>query len=206
MVNEPEVIREQMMETRSCLEEKLETLECRLADAAESITDSAKETANTVRDSVHDSVRTIQNAFDVKRQVERQPWVAVAVSVGAGYVCGRLLEDHGSHAIADKHFTTASRGLSGQGNGPAPGQGQTGSRMKHALSSLEPDISRIKELGLGIAFGIVRDFVRDIAAPSLKNQFGDIIDDITTRLGGKPLPSPVFEGLQGEDKSAPRRF
>jgi len=113
MENEPEVIRDQMQDTRTALTEKLEALEQTVAKTVEnttrpvvetvqSVTDATKETvgavkntvqqiAETVSGSVEKTVETVKDTFDLSRQVEQHPWAMMLGSMAAGYVVGRLL-------------------------------------------------------------------------------------------------------------------
>jgi len=113
MENEPEVIRDQMQDTRTALTEKLEALEQTVAKTVEnttrpvvetvqSVTEATKETvgavketvqqiADTVSGSVEKTVETVKDTFDLSRQVEQHPWAMMLGSVAVGYVAGRLL-------------------------------------------------------------------------------------------------------------------
>src|ERR1700722_1666971 len=90
MVHETEIMKRQMAETRSSLAEKISTLEGHLADAVESVSSKTKETVGVVNEFVRESVQTLQNALDLKHQVERQPLAALAASICVGFVCGRI--------------------------------------------------------------------------------------------------------------------
>ncbi|MFM9964874.1 MAG: hypothetical protein ACKV2Q_27030 [Planctomycetaceae bacterium] len=69
MNDTPEVIRQQMEETKSQLTEKLESLECQVSDGVQSVTD----------------------AFDLPLQIERHPWLAVGGSLVLGYLASEIL-------------------------------------------------------------------------------------------------------------------
>jgi hypothetical protein len=69
MNDTPEVIRQQMEETKSQLSEKLESLENQVSEGVQSVSD----------------------AFDIPLQVERHPWIAVGGSFVLGYLASELL-------------------------------------------------------------------------------------------------------------------
>ena len=69
MNDTPEVIRQQMEDTKSQLTEKLESLECQVSDGVQSVTD----------------------AFDLSLQVARHPWMAVGGSLVLGYLASEIL-------------------------------------------------------------------------------------------------------------------
>ncbi len=100
--NEPEVIREQMQETRTALTEKLDTLQQKVADTVESITTPVTETVQTVKEAVSDTVEsvketvsgtveTVKETFDLSRQVERHPWPMMLGSFATGFLLGKIL-------------------------------------------------------------------------------------------------------------------
>jgi len=113
MDDETEVIRQQMLETRSSLTEKLERLESKLetnvkdtvsavTDTVQSVTEAVQDTVTavkdtvsgtveTVKESVEGTVETVKNAFDIRRHFNDHPWLTLAGCALAGYVGGRLL-------------------------------------------------------------------------------------------------------------------
>jgi ElaB/YqjD/DUF883 family membrane-anchored ribosome-binding protein len=112
MENE-EVIRKQMEETRTSLTEKLETLEDKVAntvcnateavnDTVSNVKETVQETVSAVKESVQDSVcsvketiqegvSTVKDWFDLPAHIEAHPWIMMAGCVGVGYVLGRFL-------------------------------------------------------------------------------------------------------------------
>lgn len=126
MENE-ELIRHQMENTRASITEKLETLENKVtgdiqgatgavADTVTAVTDSVKETVNTVKESVegtaeavkeavHDSMQTVKGWFNITEQVEAHPWVFFAGSVAVGF----YLESLARASI--RSVENASRGI-----------------------------------------------------------------------------------------------
>src|SRR5262249_39701668 len=95
MAEEPDVIRQQIDETRESLTEKLETLEGQVKDAVSTVTDTietvkstventvesvksgVENTVETVKSSLSDTVDTVKETFDLSRHVDRHPWAAV---------------------------------------------------------------------------------------------------------------------------------
>lgn len=113
MENEPEVIRDQLQDTRTALTEKLEALEQTVArtventtrpvvETVQSVTEATKETVGAVKDTVQQlrdtvtggvekTVETVKETFNISRQVQRHPWGMMLGSAAAGYLLGRLL-------------------------------------------------------------------------------------------------------------------
>ena len=113
MDDQPEVIRQQMAETRSSLTNKIERLEqavtdrvdtttAAMTDTVESVKDAVKDTVDTVSGTVHDTVDSVRgamndtvecvrNTFDVPHYFRDYPWAAFGASVAAGFTGGTML-------------------------------------------------------------------------------------------------------------------
>jgi ElaB/YqjD/DUF883 family membrane-anchored ribosome-binding protein len=92
------VIREQMEETKTQLSEKLESLEQQVADTVQSTGNAVNATVETVQETIDSvtttvkiAVQSVVNAFDIRRQVERHPWVVMGGAVALGYLARELL-------------------------------------------------------------------------------------------------------------------
>lgn len=112
MGDEPEVIMQNMEETRSALAEKIETLEQQVVSTVQDATvavadtvdnvkaafqetvdqvkDSVQETVSSVRESVTDTVDTVKQTFDLQIQIQQRPWVVFGVAVAVGFAGGKL--------------------------------------------------------------------------------------------------------------------
>jgi ElaB/YqjD/DUF883 family membrane-anchored ribosome-binding protein len=113
MSDDPEVIRQQMDESRTALAEKLEKLEEKVTETVQSATLSVTETVQTatatvaetvdtvkdavqgtvesVRSSLEGTVETVKGAFDLNAHVDKHPWPMLIGAFAAGYVGGQLL-------------------------------------------------------------------------------------------------------------------
>jgi len=109
MAEHPEVIRQQMAETRASLTEKLEAVENLVSetvqsttdavsstveavkDTVENVTDSVAETVANVKDTVSDTVSTVAETFNIRLQFERHPWLMFGGAVALGCVAGNFL-------------------------------------------------------------------------------------------------------------------
>jgi ElaB/YqjD/DUF883 family membrane-anchored ribosome-binding protein len=95
---QPDVIRQQIEETRSSLTEKLETLEAEVKDTMQSAKDtvqsakeSVEETITNVKESVHTATAAVKQTFDIPYQVDHHPWAMMGLSLVSGIVAGVLL-------------------------------------------------------------------------------------------------------------------
>ena len=91
--SDPNVIREDIEETRSALAEKLETLESQVRSTVEGVRETVEgaketvqETIENVSSTVQDTIGSVQQTFDVNYQMQRRPWAMMCGSVAASSV------------------------------------------------------------------------------------------------------------------------
>jgi len=174
MENE-EVIRRQMENTRESLTEKLETLENKLIGSVQEATSAVHEAVQQVRTTVSDSVESVKDAVDLGAHIDRHPWVALGVSVASGYVVGAAL--------------AADRGRPSRSHAAWPPQPPPQPAPPGLLAEWEPEIRHLKGLAVGAALSTLRDWVVGQTPPHLAHGLRDVIDGITRKLGGEPLSS-----------------
>jgi len=173
-----------------------------------SVKEVVQDTVRTVKDSVQETVDTVKDTFDLQSQVRRRPWTMLAAAAAIGYVGGRLIPA----SRADRGWqwdTGTSRSFSPE---PAsfretpsesyspPARGTTNGIHRSAtqtaeqpglLASVEQtfhkEISQLKGLAVGALLGVVRDLVTASVPKPLEQQVSDLINGITTKLGGQPI-------------------
>jgi len=207
MAEEPDVIRQQIDETRSSLTEKLETLEGQVRGTVQEAKASVEGTIQNVKDTVHDTVATVKRTFDVRYQTERHPWAMVGGSVLAGFMLGSLAggrRSPGRRATFDARGGRAEYSLSSlaapeprRETAPeaAPSPSPSASRpsfLSKVLHQFDGEIEQLKGIAVGALVGVVRDLVKQSVPPSLSGQLESVLDSATTKLGGKPVPGPVL--------------
>jgi len=234
MADEPEVIRQQMEETRSHLAQKLEALEDQVAGTVRSTTETVgetveavKETVENVTEAVQETVHSVGEVFDIRLQAQRHPWMVFAGSMAAGALAAQLIPrttSWSSEAIREPSEPEPSRpaGSSRVENGrywtaaaaevPAAEKEQRGEGV---LGWLSEHLSHLKGLAVGTLMGVVRDAVAQALPETLKDKVAEEIDHFTTALGGEPIRGPIFhnqeektsEASQGSESqsSSPRR-
>jgi ElaB/YqjD/DUF883 family membrane-anchored ribosome-binding protein len=196
--NELEVIRHQMEGTRASLADKLDTLESHVLDTVHEATDAVSHTVEDVKsvvdnvtDSLQDTVETVKDAFNFSDHVRRHPWMSLGGAVAVGYVGGTLLlparstKESKAEAPARETFT------------PAPAA--TAARASAEESSLLAPLKQLKGLAIGALMGLVRELVSNSLPDNMKPDALSVVDDFTTRLGGKPLPAAEHCG-NGKEK------
>jgi ElaB/YqjD/DUF883 family membrane-anchored ribosome-binding protein len=203
MADEPEVIRRQMEETRTDLTEKLETLEGEVQDQVQNATEKVSETVENVRETVrdtvenvketvHDTLESVKSTFDLPQQVDRHPWLMFGGAVAVGYVGGCLLSK-----LEEPRTTGWSPRLEANDVGYQAGalSAGVGAREESATSQwlsdtyqkLRPEIEELKGLAIGAALGVARDLLARSLPEQASRQVGQVIDNVTTKLGGKPI-------------------
>jgi len=147
MDDEPEVIRQQMEETRSALTDKIERLEQQVVGTVQDTTQAVSDTVTSVKEAVQDTVSTVKDTFsgtvdsvkdtvsetvvamkdalDVRGYVEEYPWASFGAAVATGFVGGLLFESghRASARIADLHShgeATYARGHTSFDGGQRP--------------------------------------------------------------------------------------
>jgi len=205
MENE-EVIREDMEKTRESLTEKLETLEKKLVDSVHGATSAVKETMSTVKETMHDSVETVKDAVDIPAHVDRQPWLMFGGAVLAGYVLGSLFDNRKESATPTLPSAQPFRGSpqqpQGNGHSKREKREQAAQPKKESwLAMLEPEVNHLKGLALGVALGTVREMLTEQIPPHLAGELRGVIDAVTKKVGGEPLPSADFEFAKFKESS-----
>jgi hypothetical protein len=86
-----DVMRQQMDDTKLQLSEKLDSLEQQVSNTVQSTgtavnatVEAVQETVETVTGAVQDAVQSVSNAFDLPRQINRHPWLALGGSFALG--------------------------------------------------------------------------------------------------------------------------
>jgi len=214
MDNEAEVMREQMELTRTSLQDKLETLEQQVKDtvqdAAEtvqtaataatetvqSVKDAVQETVEAVKDTVQDTVFSVKQSLDVSLHVQHHPWVMFFGAAAVGYAGARLLyrasaaqpvpavpfENAGQVKTNGRHADRA------KGSTP-PKKGFWASIGEH----YKDELAKLQGLAVSAVAGMVREMLTTTTPSGLKDQVTELVDNVTTKLGGKPVQGPLFD-------------
>lgn len=166
MADSPEVIRQQMEETKSQLSNKLESLEHQVTETVQS-TGSAvtatvgavQDTVETVTGAVQDALNSVGKAFDLQHHIETHPWLVLGGSVVLGYMAADLLE---ASAKSSPWQNPASRpqsatGHPGYGNGNAAGFAATAAASAHPAGSTNSPWQQLTSAATAALIGIIQD-------------------------------------------------
>ncbi|QDU29687.1 hypothetical protein ETAA8_48020 [Anatilimnocola aggregata] len=220
-IQETLAIRGQMDETRHALTEKLGMLEKQVtdtvqgaADTVENVKHAVEDTVYNVKASVRETVDAVGEAFNLAHHVERHPWPMVAGATAVGFVGGYMLMKKSPDELADAKFRhlSASQGSMPQGsyNGgssfepspasrpsnyapPAERAPKQPSQLMAGLSEwLGPASTQLQGLAVGTALGLLRDIVVKSVPKQLEGQMTEIINGLTTSLGGQVMKGSIL--------------
>jgi len=222
-----EVIHNQMEETRSALQEKLETLEQKVQNTVQDATEAVNETVESVKGAVHETVETVKETvqgtvesvketFDLPRQVQTHPWTMFFGAAALGFVATRLLNSReaepqrwSKRRESESAAPFAKRAASQFGNGHAAGASQPSSSPSAASSTKSwlinhygEEIAKVKGLALGTLGAVVRDMLTSSLGSDLGEHIKDVVNGITVKMGGQVMDNPLPSFAKGDDTAA----
>jgi len=210
-LNEAEVIRQQMFETRTALTEKLESLEEQVTakvkdtkdsvvETVETVKEAFESTVHTVSDSVHDTVDSVKDSLNVSRHVEEHPWAMLGGAVLLGFFAERFLNrptagpTYVGNSLSEPNWSTRPQA---QQSGPVSSEPGWGSKLVEALT---PAMVKLGGLAIGATTGVIGEVIHDSVPEPMRTQVDEILDGVTVALGGTPLhpnrtatPSSTYE-------------
>lgn len=229
MPPETELIKQQMGQTRAALTEKMETLENKVLGTVDrtagTVSNTVELVGSTVRDTVqqvgstvsgasrdvraalHETVGSVRDALDVSRQIQEHPWVMLGGSVFVGYVGGRLLDglERGhlpsllSLPAAPEQLLPRDSEVRERGES-APVPRRSGSSFLRALlDTFSPELDKLKRMALGAAMGLVRDKLGESVPTPMKENFSELMDRVTQKLGAEPPPPSAMLAKGGDE-------
>jgi len=165
--------------------------------------EDVKSVVGNVTESVQDTVETVKEAFNISDHVRRHPWMSLSGAVAVGYVGGAFLlparstEEGKAEALPRETFTVGQAFQTGRQAGtpvvPPPAAAAPRKSSSEESSLLAP-LKQLKGLAIGALMGLVREMVSNSLPDNMKPDVLSLVDDFTTRLGGKPLPESVHFG------------
>jgi len=192
MENE-ELIRQDMERTRESLTEKLETLENKVLSSVHQATSAVNETVTSVKESMHEGVEKVKDAVDIKAHVETHPWLMLGGALAAGYALGAMFFNAERRIEQAEPQPSRPQNLWHPGNGdhkkPQQTSEATVSEQPGWLQMLEPELSKLKGLALGVALGTVREAITAELPSHMADQVRQVMDAVTEKVGGAPVSS-----------------
>jgi hypothetical protein len=218
MPPETEMIKQQMGQTRAALTDKLEDLENKVLGTINTTTDTVaktvgevgatvRETARDVRAALHETMSSVRDALDLSRQFQQHPWLMLTGSVAAGYVGGLIVDnlERGqlpslpSLPAAPEQLLPRDAEVRERLEKVPPARRSTSSFFKALAETFAPELDKLKRTAVGMALGMLRDKIGESVPPRMRGDFTEMMDRITTKLGGQPPPPGAMYG-RGEEQ------
>jgi len=193
-MEDEEVIREKMEETRTSLTEKLESLEEKVLDTVQETTAAVTETVQSVSDTVQSGVEGVKDFMDMKQHVRNHPWLMLGGAVMCGFFVTNLLGRSKESRRGPPMNGYAQPAPSPPTNGQNP-IGGLAPLVSPLLGLLEPELKKLKGLAVGVTLGTLREMITAQVPPHMGAELKEVIDGITAKLGGKPIPSSDWDNL-----------
>jgi ElaB/YqjD/DUF883 family membrane-anchored ribosome-binding protein len=215
MDNEPQVTREQMEQTRTALQDKLEALEQQVtqtvqgaADAAtetvQTVKEAVQETVATVKDSVEETVDTAKRSLDLTQHVREHPWTMFLAATAVGFIAtrslaGRRMPESGATMPVAGGSVSATPALGRPNGRHGLFSSEKPTRQPQAVAEEAPgvltriadhygdELAKVQSLAVGTVGAVVRDMLISHTPPAMAEQIKEIVNGFTEKLGGKPI-------------------
>lgn len=181
----------------------------------ESVTDSVQDSVAAVKETVAESVEAVKETFNLTHHVERHPWAMMGGAVLLGFLGGRMLSRIRPQGTRRRRrrgaapVTAASAASLGSEMASSAGRSaereqpaEEGSSWFSQLGSTFGDeLAKLKGLAVGATIGVLRDMVTSAAPEQFKPQLKEVMNNITTKLGGHTFDKPLID--TSNDHSSP---
>jgi ElaB/YqjD/DUF883 family membrane-anchored ribosome-binding protein len=192
---QPDVIREQIEETRSHLTEKLETLEAEVKGTVQTAKETVEGTISSVKETVHNAKETVKRTFDPSYQVDHHPWVMLGLAAVTGVVAGALLSGRQNYdrRMVRRLSEVSDEPYRGDGREPSFEAPRRPGFMDRLTGQLGNEVDKAKDLAISTLVGVVGDVIRK-SIPAL----GTAVENMLTQAAAE-------YGLPQQHGEEPRR-
>jgi ElaB/YqjD/DUF883 family membrane-anchored ribosome-binding protein len=208
-----ETLEQTVAETVTAATDTVASVRDAVQETVDSVKGTVQDTVQTVTGSVRDTVDSVKDSLDLSAQVQRHPWLCLGGAMAVGYLGGRWL----LRSERDRRRPAATiSGYAAMSPGPVPtptrGNGRHDTLASEGIERTAPparpaqkswlqflgekyagELNQLKGLALGATMGIVRDAVVRAAPEPLQHQLADVINGLTTKLGGDTIAGPILE-------------
>lgn len=181
--------------------------------------ESVRSSVQSVKTSMQDTAQAVGEAFSIPHHVERHPWAMVAGATALGFVGGYMLMSKSGDARAEEKFRHLA---ASQGRVPEPAyvpernfvpqesnrsassssmrSMQNGNSTNAFQEWLRPAATQVQSLAVGAALGLMRDMLIRAVPKPMSGQVTELVDGLTTSLGGKVMAGNLLDQLPGQTK------
>jgi len=187
-----------------------------VAETVDTVKETVSNTVESVKETVESTVESVRETFDITGQVQRHPWAMVGGSVALGFLGGLFLGPTGSRHRAAP-FTSSGPQPEPEREASyawSPPQHEPETYREHAReqpgwfdwlqSTFGPEINKLKGMAIGTLAGVVRDMVTQAVPENVKPMLTDMINDVTTKLGGENIKGRILPEAQSHEESGAR--
>jgi ElaB/YqjD/DUF883 family membrane-anchored ribosome-binding protein len=194
-----------------------------VVDTVQTVRNTVEGTVEAVKQKVEGTVDAVKQTLDLRRQVEHHPWAMVGGSIALGYLAGSVLPrplrltrtaigggdlsssgypEPGMAAPAVERYREEDRFL-GEGRDQPPIEPSESSIWTNLAQQFAPEIAQVKQLAIGAALGLLAEQVKKALPDNLSAQIGTILDSVTSKLAGEPVPGPAYAGPERRRHTQP---
>jgi ElaB/YqjD/DUF883 family membrane-anchored ribosome-binding protein len=185
------------------VKETVQEAKAAVTGTVESVKETVETTVETVKEKVEGTVETVKQTLDITTYVDKYPWAMLGGAVALGCILGRIsrsrdqngaMRNGHEHSPASNGDGVLSPAITQQETALPAGESATaeGSLVRELAHKFEPELQEIKSLAIGAVGALVRDVVKESVPEPLAPQLEDIINRVTTKLGGEPIPEPLL--------------
>jgi len=197
MAPEADVIRKQIDETRAALQAKLAALEQQVRGKVSSVAVQVQHTQAAVQE----TAASLRRSLDLRYQMNERPWALLGGSFFLGALTGYVLS--GPRPGVARSSSPISRGgvaFRGEPEQASSVEALASSGGVSLLSRLAepfaPELAKVRGLAVGVLMGAIRDVVKDSIPPTLAPHLEEILNNVTTKMGGTLMPEPILPAFQ----------
>lgn len=191
---------EAVNQTVDTIKETVSAVRETVEDSVSAVKDTVEGSFSAVKQTMTESYATVKDWMDVRAHVENHPLFCMACSIATGYCIASMFERSPMTTVMAQ-AAEQPRPAGGNGHHRAPRESRASNEKRgreSVLSSLfaqfQPELNELKGLALGTLLGTAREALASAMPNEIGQKIGEIIDQVTTKLGGKPLKQTELPG------------
>jgi hypothetical protein len=207
---QPDVIRQQIDQTRESLTAKVEAVERQVMQTVDTVKTKVEDTVEAVSGSVQRTVAEVRRTFDLPYQTRRHPHAivggALLLGTGLGYWLARARPPRRRPPSRSQAFYAPPAPPPAVSGEARPARQESGpSFLGRLLEPVASEMDKIKATAIGAFLGLVRDAAVRSVPPALAPRIEEIINDVTRRAGGDVIREPLLPPSGPNGSQTPTR-
>jgi len=185
----------------------------RVEETVETVKEAVEGSVEAVKETVQETVASVKEAFNLRRHVQRHPWAMLGGAVVVGFLGGRLLGraqqrrprrdeqlfPRPGTAAAQAPMPTSAPARTQEPERERQPEEQKSSWLDGLGETFGEELSKLKGLALGATLGTLRDMLTTSVPDQLKPQLTDVMNNFTSKLGGRVFEGPLLHTNQEEE-------